>query len=247
MLPCILKKTTLLTYTKKIVSFYTTLLTQGVREQWKCSVWRLWFFLHLALNHQVKLLSFSEMKKKWGEKNNHWSYSVHSVKIVPLMFLLIKLLPVTDTSSSQVLLFRLTHWDIVHTSYGIDDGLHRRTILTTPVPIICELHISKHTICCNNKQTGAIKSFSSPQEEAHPEQRGHARWISTPSGKGRWPQPLCRAHLGTSRPGPTAGHLPGICSQCVFGWHSERSEAIWTAAAHGSLPVREVIWEGWVY
>lgn len=83
--------------------------------------------------------------------------------------------------------------------------------------------------------------FSSPQEEAHPGQRGHAPWISLPTGKWRWPRPLHRDCSGTSRPGPTVGHLPGICSPPVSDWHSRRSEAIWTAPAHGSQPVRGVV------
>lgn len=76
-----------------------------------------------------------------------------------------------------------------------------------------------------------------PQGEAHPEQRGLAPWILTRSDRGRWQQPSCRAHSGTSRPGPTGGHLPGICSQCAFGWCSGRSGTTWIPAAHESQPV----------
>lgn len=85
------------------------------------------------------------------------------------------------------------------------------------------------------------ESLSSPQEGAHPGQMGHAPWISLPTGKWRWPQPLHRARSGSSRPGPTAGHLPGICSPPVSDWHSGRSGAIWTAPAHESQPVRGVV------
>lgn len=83
--------------------------------------------------------------------------------------------------------------------------------------------------------------FSSPQEEAHPGQKGHDPWISHQLRRGRWPQLLYRAHLGSSRLGRADGHLQGICSPLVYDCHLRRSEATWTSPVHGSQPVGSVI------
>lgn len=77
-----------------------------------------------------------------------------------------------------------------------------------------------------------------PQERAHPEhKRGLAPRSLTWSDTGCWPQPSCRAHWGTSRPGLTGGHLPGTPAHSAFDRRSGRDRATWTPAAHESQPV----------